>query len=126
MHRAIRFPAVSDDARRRILERRAAFVAAALASVGVAACDRSAPRPCLEPLPANETRDAHPADAAAAPAPQTSNGAPDAPGPQPLPCLNVWIPPPDAAPMPCLSEPATPPHPPGAAPCLAPPLPKPK
>lgn len=80
---------MSDDAKKLILARRARFVAAAVASVGIACGKEKAtpptpPEPCLSPTVAIE------ADA----------GAP----PTPTPCLSVAYPPPDAAPpRPCLT-----------------------
>jgi hypothetical protein len=107
---------VSDDPKKMILARRARFIAAAVASVGVA-CGKTdtPPMVCLEPMI-----------------------VPDAgPPPTPTPCLSVAPPvtatPPDAGesytvapsavpdggPQPCL-RPGPPPKP---TPCLAPPLP---
>lgn len=76
---------MSDDAKRTILARRARFIAAAVASVGMACGKEKAtpPQPCLEVAM-----------------------EPDA-GPTPAPCLSVAIPTPDAAtpPRACLSAP---------------------
>jgi len=125
---------VSDEPRRRILERRARFVTAAIASAGLAAC-----RPCLSMVPpdgdarvdAGEADATTQADAAA----QVDAASPDTGSPPPpVPCLSPMIADtgtqdtltPDAgsqgsmadvgpAPMPCLKI-APPKHPPKA--CL--------
>jgi hypothetical protein len=75
----------SSDSRRRILERRAAFVAAAIASMGAAGCQ---PQVCLSPVADEKT--SKPAAPDAAPPPAVEAG--------PEPCLSE-------APMPCLSPP---------------------
>jgi hypothetical protein len=41
---------VSDDARQKILARRARFVAAALAGLTSTGCDETSPEPCLSPV----------------------------------------------------------------------------
>ena len=60
---------MSDEARKRILARRARFVAAAIASLGVASCDK--PQPCLSvtaiPPPSTSTKEAPEAVDASAP-----------------------------------------------------------
>lgn len=71
---------MTDDAKRTILARRARFVAAALAGIGVACGKTEAPQPCLSTRPAST-------DAAAPP--------PDAEAP-PEPCLSQRLPPKDA------------------------------
>ncbi|MGZ3423031.1 MAG: hypothetical protein ACXWUG_11640 [Polyangiales bacterium] len=92
-----------DDARRRILERRAAFVAAALSACAAESC--SNPRVCLD-VPAEIQAD----DAVAKPAPPAASSAvpsvkveEDAgqPKPIPAPCLSPARPR-DAGPAPCL------------------------
>lgn len=78
---------MSDDAKKTILARRAKFIAAAVASVGVA-CRAE---PCLSVMP--------PSDAAQGSTPQ-ADAAPD-----PVACLAYVAPnpqPDDAGPMPCL------------------------
>ena len=107
---------MSDEARKKILERRTKFVAAALASVAVtASCDRKpgiSPEPCLS-VPISVDSGATDAGAEAAalepiepppqpclsalPLPQEDAGAPTAP---PMPCLKVAPPPKDAGPAP--------------------------
>lgn len=92
---------MSDDAKRAILARRARFLAAAIAGVGVAACggetEGPSPQPCLEPA-----IDAGDAGDDGAPEPCLGMPAPDA---EPEPCLSA--PAPDAEPAPCLDvEPA--------------------
>jgi hypothetical protein len=77
-----------DDARKRILERRARFVAAAIATLG-SSCSR--PQPCLSAVPLQEHDAATPTKAAESP----DAGAP-------VPCLEIE-PPPSAAPAICLS-----------------------
>jgi hypothetical protein len=87
---------MGDDARRRILERRAKFVAAALGAAAVASNCKA--EPCLSAVP---TESAKPK-----PAPEDASVAPADTGPleQPMPCLSeAPMPPPDAPkPMPCL------------------------
>ncbi|MBL8718901.1 MAG: hypothetical protein JNL79_23160 [Myxococcales bacterium] len=78
---------MSDEPRRRILERRARFVTAAIASAGLAAC-----RPCLsiEPLDGDARFDAGGADATTQPdaAAQVDAGSPETGSPPPVPCLS--------------------------------------
>ena len=91
---------MSDRTRRTILERRAAFLAAAVASIGAAsACDElSKARACLSATADPSARPlAPPADAA--PAAPPDDGPPDE-GP-PMPCLSIAVPA-DAAPIACL------------------------
>jgi serine/threonine-protein kinase len=77
---------VSDDARKKILARRAKFVAAAVAGIAVACGKEPAPQPCLSATPVD--------DASVPPQPCLS---------PPQPCLSVYYPPEDAAPpRPCL------------------------
>jgi hypothetical protein len=53
------------DLRKRILERRARFIAAALGATAVAGCDRANPLVCLEPPPVDSgTTDAPPSPSA--------------------------------------------------------------
>jgi hypothetical protein len=96
---------VSDDARQKILARRARFVAAAVAGIGALACTpnpETPPQPCLsQPMPQNEP------DA----------GVADFEDPEP---------PPEADPQVCLSvQPDEPQDEPRPQPCLSP-LPPPK
>lgn len=94
-----------DDARKRILERRARFVAAAVASLAVGGCER--PQPCLSAVPL-ETRDSGTADTSAAGSATVQQEEADTGAP--MPCLS---PPPmmtTATPAPCLS-PMPPPKP---------------
>jgi len=117
---------MSDEARRAILARRARFVAAALASAGLAAgltqcggkTERDgggsdagsdvAPQPCLgmpqqdaEPRPCLE-----PPEPDAEPQPCLGMPLPDA---EPQPCLDVeWDAGDDVSPQPCLSAPQDP------------------
>src|SRR6476469_2602852 len=96
--------AVGDDARARILERRAAFIVTAIATC-VEACSR--PASCLQV----EHVEIRPDDAVAKPAPEagpppspspsTSTATEQDAGPMPVACLS-FKPPHDAAPMPCL------------------------
>lgn len=77
---------MSDEPRRRILERRARFVTAAIASAGLAAC-----RPCLSMVPpdGDAQADAGGADATAqAEATSPDTGTP----PPPMPCLSPMVP----------------------------------
>lgn len=103
---------MSDEARKKILARRAAFVAAALATV---ACGKEiTPQPCLSPPPLP------PREGDAGQVEETLD--PDA-GPvvPPQPCLSVRMPdPPDAGPQPCLKIRAPVPD---AGPILPPPQP---
>jgi hypothetical protein len=108
---------MADDARRRILERRAAFIAAAIASLATTSCEETQPKVCLSALPDEKAKsvptgtvDASSADpdAELGPAPCLSEvpypkatadaGARDA---RPRPCLKMALPR-DAGPMVCL------------------------
>jgi hypothetical protein len=86
---------MSDETRRRILERRARFVAAALGASVSASCDRVNPMVCLEPPPisADDAGTKTPASATGT----TSASAPSAPPPEPdampLECLKIAPPP---------------------------------
>ncbi|MBX3188524.1 MAG: hypothetical protein KF819_16025 [Labilithrix sp.] len=85
------------DAKRAILARRARFVAAAMASVGVACGKSATPQPCLEPT---MVEDAAPPLPCLSPPPTpetpvTDAEASDAQAP-PRPCLSVVAPRPDA------------------------------
>lgn len=58
---------IDDETRRRILERRAQFIRAAIASAGIGtatvalnACDNPMAQPCLEPLPVSHPPSAQP------------------------------------------------------------------
>lgn len=77
-----------DDARKRILERRARFVAAAIATLGTS-CSR--PQPCLSAVPIQE----HDASTPTKPVESPDAGAP-------VPCLEIQ---PQEGPLPavCLS-----------------------
>jgi hypothetical protein len=84
---------VNDDAKRKILARRARFVAAAIAGAGISiSCGKS--QPCLSVT--------HIPDPDAAPAPQPCLSEPEPPAPSstqqaaPMPCLEVAPPPRDA------------------------------
>lgn len=125
---------MSDEPRRRILERRARFVTAAIASAGLAAC-----RPCLSMAPpdgqaegaadATAEADTESADTGGQPPPvpclspmladtgSVDTGAPpndggsqgnkaDAQGPAPMPCLKIA--PPKPPPKACLDVPYEP------------------
>ena len=106
---------MNDEARRKILARRARFVAAAVVSMGVAACEKkpepvtTSPQPCLSvmavpsdagPVPeatdsstatdASDAPDATDADASES----SADAKPDTP--KPMPCLKI------APPHPCL------------------------
>lgn len=104
-----------DEARKKILARRAAFVAAALATV---ACGKeNVPQPCLSPPPL-------PPGDGGAPTEQPL-GTPDAEPPvepPPMPCLSPMPPRPDEdgglrpSPRPCLSIKAPDPLPDGGTP----------
>ncbi len=91
------------ESRRRILERRAAFVAAAVAAVATASCERN-PLVCLSAVPLDEgPKPTPPPDAAA---PPVVDAAPEI-GATAVPCLSIAMPPrdagpPDAKPHPCL------------------------
>ncbi|MGZ3423258.1 MAG: hypothetical protein ACXWUG_10730 [Polyangiales bacterium] len=83
---------MSDETRRRILERRARFVAAALASTS-AACDRVNPMVCLEPPPITaDDATAKPSSTASASA-TTSASTPSSADAMPLECLKIAPPP---------------------------------
>lgn len=86
------------DARRKILERRAAFVAAAIGAIAAGA-DCTKPQPCLSAVPEEKYKP----DAGATPDASAASGD-DAELAQPTPCLSeAPAPPPDAPkPMPCL------------------------
>lgn len=75
-----------DDAKKKILARRAKFVAAAIAGLAASCGKEDAPRPCLSPPPI-------PADASVGPPPP------------PQPCLSVAVPQ-EPPPQPCLGPPA--------------------
>lgn len=108
-----------DDAKKKILARRAQFVAAAIASIGVTSCGKDTARPCLSPpadpdaamapqpclsvpiiaTPADAdvpTADASAADAGISDA-ATTKPKPDAAATTPRPCLS-------AQPRPCLKQ----------------------
>lgn len=102
-----------DDAKRRILARRAKFVAAAVAGLGaVSACDHcGSPRPCLEPPLASTTPPGPCLSVSTVPTGVDAGAVidPDA-APRPHPCLSIIRPTDDSGmPTPCLN--------------LAPPLP---
>lgn len=114
---------MNDESRKKILARRASFVAAALASVACGKEPQEQPQPCLS-VPINYRPDAE-----AEPQPclsVTQEPPPDAGGPPPLPCLSPPIAPQDAStpPQPCLSIRVIPdagaPKPPPPQPCLSP------
>lgn len=99
------------DSRRRILERRAAFVAAALSTVAPVGCEKQPPATATR-----EERDARHADAGPADTGAGNTGASTVIGPEP--CLSP-------PPAPCLSVaktvdagPPDAPRPPGPMPCL--------
>ena len=89
---------MSDDARRHILQRRARFLAAAVATVGIGSVSCK-PQPCLSQV--QPPHDATPAEDAAPEVEGTSD-------PHPEPCLSVALPEDDAdagpkpMPQPCL------------------------
>jgi hypothetical protein len=101
---------VDDVARKSILRRRAKFVAAALATVGVGAIDALACKPhvCLEPLPVDAEMRTIAADAAELPPPPDAADAADTTVEDvpPTPCLRVHSVPPDASapPIVCLHK----------------------
>lgn len=107
-----------DEARKKILARRAAFVAAALATV--AGADACSPQPCLEPPRAP------PGDGGAdteQPLVESPDAQPPFQPPPPMPCLSPMPPPrPDEdgglrpPPRPCLSIKAPDPLPDGGPP----------
>jgi len=82
---------VNDDAKKKILARRAKFIAAAVAGISIS-CGKDRPEPCLSVT--------HIPDAA------SDDGGTPQPclSPPPQPCLSVYNPPPDAGPppRPCL------------------------
>ena len=96
---------MSDDARKKILERRAAFVAAAIASIAAtSSCEPKpaiSPEPCLSVMP-DETGPREAEDAAV----EVVEVGPT-PEPHPAVCLSPMPPPADAGPkpipQPCLS-----------------------
>ena len=92
---------MSDETRRRILERRAAFIAA-FASATATACDR--PQPCLSAVP-TEVYKPSPPDAAVV---ESEVGPAVCLSESPAVCLSPPLPPiVDAGrPHPCLSKPA--------------------
>lgn len=87
----------STDARKIVLARRARFVAAAIAGVGIACSDPKHPEPCLAPMPPDpgDHRPGPNVCLSVSPAPcleipPADAGAPDAPTePEPMPCLKV-------------------------------------
>lgn len=88
---------MSDEARKKILERRATFVAAAIASIA-ASCEHKPPisaEPCLSVQPYE-----------AGPPEDTGTEPTAPPDAEPIPCLSPALPPEDAGPppkpMPCL------------------------
>jgi hypothetical protein len=94
---------MSDRARRTILERRAAFIAAAVASMGAAAsCDPRA-NACLSATPDESAKHVTPADVGVpdtsprvclteSPEPCLSPPMPRDAGPMPVPCLSIAMP----------------------------------
>jgi hypothetical protein len=101
---------VNDDAKKKILARRARFIAAAVAGISIS-CGKDRPEPCLSVTHVPDP------DAASTPQPCLEVTASDDGGapqpclsPPPQPCLSVYNPPPDAGPppRPCL-KPMTPP-----------------
>ena len=96
---------MSDDAKKAILARRAKFIAAAVASVGIA-CGKtpmSSPEPCLSiavdhdaaPMPCL-SMPLRPPDAGATAPADAGSDAEAGPKPIPMPCLSVRMPPRDA------------------------------
>lgn len=100
-----------DDARRKILERRSRFVAAAISTIAIG-CERPPPQPCLSPI-APDDIGSGPDDAA----PDASTAAEDAttyphPSVTTPPCLTPMPNPPDAGPpKPDAATPDAKPHP---------------
>jgi hypothetical protein len=82
---------VSEDARQKILVRRARFVAAALAGIGVVSCagDQS-PQACLSPPQPPPEADAGPTGPSGEP--EADAGPGDAAEPPPHPCLSPVMP----------------------------------
>lgn len=114
--------AVDAEDKGAILARRAAFVAAALAAMGVASCttNPSGPIPALEPPPPHASDASVPQPATTSipapclsPRPMPPPDEPDAGGPAPMPCLSM------PAPMPCLKPVAPKPPKPAPMPCLS-------
>lgn len=104
---------MSEESRRKILERRAAFVAAALATVGAASCERN-PLVCLSPVPNEDLRDSG-ATTSPDTAPPEVDARPDV-APMGVPCLSVAMP--RDAGVPDTKPPPKPPKPPPPQPCL--------
>lgn len=117
-----------EDARKIVLARRARFVAAAVASLGVA-CRTTTSEPCLSPPPQPE-----PQDGGAVSVTPSSDARPTKAVTEPQVCLKVRAQPPgtepEPGPQPCLSvlapkaEPDAGPKP-VPVPCLSPPPPPP-
>jgi hypothetical protein len=82
-----------DDARQRILARRARFVAAALASIPLSSGCEKKPEPCLSAVP-TELRDAHSITAGSVSADAAPTDA--EPHATAMPCLSYNPPPRDA------------------------------
>ena len=96
---------MSHDARRKILDRRATFVAAAIASM--TACERKpgiSPEPCLSAPPITVS-DTGTTDAGAT---EDTSGSSEAP---PLPCLSPMPPDTGVAPTPTAQDAGPKPHP---------------
>ena len=89
-----------DDAKSTILARRARFVAAALAGVGIAAACRSGGQQEQPPEACLSVPQEYEPDAAVGPEEEAEEGEADA-GPPPQPCLS-----PEPPPQVCLSQPA--------------------
>jgi hypothetical protein len=84
---------MSEETRRRILERRARFVAAALGASVSASCDRVNPMVCLEPPPI-AADDAKTSATSSATATTSASSMPSAePDAMPLECLKIAPPP---------------------------------
>ena len=106
---------MADDARRRILERRARFVVAALATAGVAATEVSGCKTEADEKPYRIRSD----DEKKPPRACLNVATPEEDASVPRPCLSeAWEPPHDAIAHPCLSPK---PRDAGATPCPAPP-----
>jgi len=90
---------MNDDARRKILERRAAFVAAAIASVAATSCERT--DPCLSAVPTEMNKPSAP-DATVT---GTEAGPSVCLSEAPMPCLSPPLPPDAGMPHACLSKP---------------------
>jgi len=93
-----------DDARKIVLARRARFVAATVASFGLAACSdpKHPPMPCLEPI-----ADPDAGVDAGAPEPQVCLSVAPPEPPEPQPCLSPMPPPQDAG-APIATDPTPP------------------